>query len=56
MRRYPLRDDEWARIKDFLPGRDGHAGGTAAGNRLFVEALIHRYRTGIPAMRSMAAP
>ena len=48
MQRYALRDDEWARIKDFLPGRDGHVGGTAADNRLFVEALIYRYRTGIP--------
>jgi len=48
MQRYAMRDDERARIKDFLPGRDGHVGGTAADNRLFVEALIYRYRTGIP--------
>ena len=38
MRRYALRDDTWDRIKDFLPGREGHVGGTAADNRLFVEA------------------
>ena len=38
MRRYALRDDQWDRIKDFLPGREGHVGGTAADNRLFVEA------------------
>jgi transposase len=48
MRRYGLRDDQWGRIKDFLPGRDGHVGGTAADNRLFVEAVIYRYRAGIP--------
>ena len=24
MRRYALRDDQWGRIKDFLPGREGH--------------------------------
>jgi len=48
MRRYALRDDQWSKIKDFLPGRDGHVGGTAADNRLFVDALIFRYRTGIP--------
>ena len=48
MQRYALRDDEWARIENFLPGREGHVGGTAADNRLFVEALIYRYRTGIP--------
>lgn len=48
MRRYGLRDDQWHRIKDFLPGREGHVGGTAADNRLFVEAVLYRYRAGIP--------
>ena len=41
-------DDQWDKIKDFLPGREGHVGGTAADNRLFVDAVIYRYRTGIP--------
>src|SRR5947209_11291834 len=36
------------RIKDFLPGREGHVGGTAADNRVFVEAVLYRYRAGIP--------
>jgi transposase len=48
MRRYGLRDDQWERIKDFLPGREGHVGGTAADNRLFIEAVLYRYRAGIP--------
>ncbi len=48
MRRNGLRDGQWERIKDFLPGREGYAGGTAADNRLFVEAIIYRYRAGIP--------
>jgi transposase len=48
MRRYALRDDQWDRIKDSLPGREGHVGGTAADNRLFVEAVLYRYRAGIP--------
>ena len=48
MQRYALRDDQWTKIKDFLPGREGHVGGTAADNRLFVDAVIYRYRTGIP--------
>ena len=26
MRRYGLRDDQWERIKDFLPGSEGHVG------------------------------
>ena len=48
MHRYGMRDDQWAKIKDFLPGREGHVGGTAADNRLFVDAVIYRYRTGMP--------
>jgi transposase len=47
MRRYALRDDQWERIKDLLPGREGHVGVTARDNRLFVEAVIYRYRAGI---------
>ena len=48
MRRYALRDDQWERIKDFLPGRVGPVGGTAVDNRLFVEAVLYRYRAGVP--------
>src|SRR5438093_1772162 len=48
MRRYALRDDQWDRIKDLLPGREGWVGVTAKDNRLFVEAVLYRYRTGIP--------
>jgi transposase len=48
MHRYALRDDQWERIKDFLPGREGHVGGTAKDNRLFVDAVLYRYRAGIP--------
>ena len=48
MRRYALRDDQWERIKDLLPGRPGHVGVTAKDNRLFVEAVLYRYRVGIP--------
>ena len=48
MERFSLRNDQWERIKDFLPGRVGHVGGTAADNRLFVEAILYRFRTGMP--------
>ena len=48
MGRYGVRDDQWARIQDLLPGRLGHVGVTAKDNRLFVEAVLYRYRTGIP--------
>ncbi len=29
MRRYALRDNQWEKIEDLLPGREGHVGGTA---------------------------
>src|SRR5450755_3546086 len=48
MRRFGLRDDQWERIKDLLPGREDSVGVTAADNRLFVEAVLYRYRAGIP--------
>jgi transposase len=47
IRRYALRDDQWERIKDFLPGRPGHVGANARDNRLFVDAVLFRYRAGI---------
>ena len=47
-RRYGLRDDQWERIKDFLPGRIGSEGRPARDNRLFLDAVFYRYRTGIP--------
>jgi transposase len=48
MRRYALRDDQWERIKDLLPGREGYVGANAKDNRLFVEAVLWRYRSGAP--------
>ncbi len=48
MRRYALRDDQWSPIEVLLPGRVGHVGVTARDNRLFVEAVLYRYRAGIP--------
>jgi transposase len=48
MKRYILRDDLWKRIKNLLPGRQGSVGCTAKDNRLFVQAVLYRYRVGIP--------
>ena len=48
MWRHGLRDDQWDRIQTLLPGQHGWVGVTAADNRLFVEAVLYRYRTGIP--------
>jgi transposase len=47
-RRHALHDEQWERLKELLPGRPGHVGVTARDNRLFVEAVVSRYRTGIP--------
>ena len=48
MRRHALRDDQWERIGDLLPGREGDVGVTARDNRLFVDAVLYHYRAGIP--------
>ena len=45
---YGLRDDQRARIEGMLPGRKGSVGRPAGNNRLFVEAVLYRYRAGIP--------
>jgi len=47
-KQYGLRDDQWQRIAGFLPGRKGSEGRPAKDNRLFVEAVLYRYRAGIP--------
>ncbi|WP_415133322.1 IS5 family transposase [Ottowia sp.] len=46
-RRYALTDRQWAQIQDLLPGRAGHVGAPAKDNRLFVDAVLYRYRAGI---------
>src|SRR3954454_20318410 len=48
MRRHGLRDDQWDRVRGLLPGREGHVGVTARYNRLFVEAVLYGFRTGVP--------
>jgi len=47
-RGYAVSDERWARIKDFLPGQAAQRGATARYNRLFVDAVLYRYRAGIP--------
>jgi len=46
--RYGLRDDQWERIEGMLPGRKGSVGRPAGNNRRFVEAVLYRYRAGVP--------
>jgi transposase len=48
MKRTVLRDDQWERIKDLLPGKAGDCGVTASNNRSFIEAVLWIARTGSP--------
>ena len=48
MPRKLLRDDQWERIKDLLPGKVTDPGVTGKDNRLFVEAVLWIARTGSP--------
>lgn len=46
--RHALTEYQWERIAPLLPGKIGDVGVTAKDNRWFVEAVLYRYRTGIP--------
>ncbi len=48
MRRYALRDGQWDRIEQLLPGKACDVGVSTADNRLFVEAVLSRSRAGLP--------
>lgn len=48
MRRFELTDEQWERIKNLLPGREGDPGVTAKDNRLFIDAVLWIARTGAP--------
>ena len=49
MKRYGLRDDQFARIETLLPGRPGTVGrNSERGNKLFVEAVIWKFHSGAP--------
>jgi transposase len=46
--RHAISDDDWARIKDLLPGRPGQHGKVAKDNRPFIDAVLWIARTGAP--------
>src|SRR5258705_6197433 len=49
MKRYGLRDDNFARFEPLRPGRPGTVGRSSdLGSRLFVEAVIWKFRSGAP--------
>jgi len=47
MQRHALSDEQWARLRPLLPRRP-QGRKASQGDRLFVEAVIYRARTGIP--------
>src|SRR3954447_11397286 len=48
MRRHEIKDEDWDRIKDMLPGRPGDPGVTAKDNRLFINAVLWIAKTWAP--------
>ncbi len=46
--RFVISDDVWDRIAPHLPGKASDCGVTAADNRLFLESVLWRVRTGSP--------
>ena len=45
--RFVISDDVWARLGPLLPGKQGDSGATGKDNRLFLEAVLWRVRTGL---------
>jgi transposase len=46
--RHDLRDEDWDRVKDLLPGRAGSRGAPAKDNRRFLHAVLWIAKTGAP--------
>ena len=46
--RFVVTDQVWLRLEPHLPGKSSDAGATAKDNRLFMEAMFWRVRTGSP--------
>lgn len=46
VRRYEISDENWYRIKDYLPGKKGDVGCTARDNRTFINAVLWVLRSG----------
>jgi transposase len=46
--RFVVGDAVWERVAPLLPGKASDSGVTAKDNRLFLEAVLWRVRTGLP--------
>lgn len=47
-RQHVLSDEQWERIEPLLPSNAGRKGHPFRHNRMIVEGIVYRYRTGIP--------
>lgn len=48
LHRHDLNDDAWLRLKPHLPGSRGNRGRRGNDNRLFLNAVLWKLRTGTP--------
>ena len=48
MRRHEIGDEQWAKIKNLLPGKPGDPGRTAENNRLLINGVLWLAKTGVP--------
>jgi transposase len=46
--RFVVDDETWGKVAALLPGKASDRGVTARDNRLFLEAVLWRVRTGLP--------
>jgi len=46
--RFMVSDEMWAKVEMLLPGKASDRGVSARDNRLFLEAVLWRVRTGLP--------
>lgn len=46
--RFGISDGVWEKVAPLLPGKASDSGVTAKDNRLFLEAVLWRVRTGLP--------
>ncbi|MEY3456916.1 MAG: hypothetical protein RL215_73 [Planctomycetota bacterium] len=47
-KRHSLTDEQWDRIKNLVPGKDGDPGRSGRNNRLFIDAILYVVKTGVP--------
>jgi transposase len=48
LRRHEIKDEDWERIADLLPGQPGQPAVTAKDNRLLINAVLWIAKTGAP--------